>query len=314
MSARPRLTIGLPIAGQITGEDHRGLIEIARLADGLGVDALTTSDHVVMGEQLDQYRWGPFMFEKGVPWIEPLTLLSAIAGATNDIRLVTGVLIAPLRPPALLAKTVATLDQLSRGRLDLGVGTGWQAAEYDAMGLDFAKRAQMLDDTVAACRALWGPGPTTFSSETISFESIWCDPKPFRPGGPPVFFSGPLTKRNVRRIVTLGDGWVPIMGASLDEARDGITVLRAALRDAGRDPDALLVRMPVPLVRDDQRVLDLAAMVEIASTMPAMGITDATVSFALLGEDRSSAEHRLAELVDHWGPERPFRADKKGSS
>ena len=112
-----------------------------------------------MGERLDQYRWGPFMFEKGVPWIEPLTLLSAIAGATNDIRLVTGVLIAPLRPPALLAKIVATLDQLSRGRLDLGVGTGWQPAEYDAMGLDFAKRAQMLDDTIAACRDAVGPEP-----------------------------------------------------------------------------------------------------------------------------------------------------------
>jgi len=300
MSTRPRLTVGLPIAGQITGDDHSGLIEIAQLADGLGVDALTTSDHVVMGERLEQYRWGPFMFEKGVPWIEPLTLLSAIAGATSDIRLVTGVLIAPLRPPALLAKIVATLDQLSRGRLDLGVGTGWQPEEYDAMGLDFAKRAQMLDDTIAACRALWGPSPATFTSETISFESIWCDPKPFRPGGPPVFFSGPLTPRNVRRVVTLGDGWIPIMGAPLDEARDGIATLRAALEAGGRDPDALLVRMPVPMTRDSDGALDVRAMAETATTMATMGITDANVSFALLGADRSSAERRLAELVDYW--------------
>jgi len=300
MSARPRLTVGLPIAGQITGDDHRGLIEIAQLADGLGVDALTTSDHVVMGEQLDQYRWGPFMFDKGVPWIEPLTLLSAIAGATTSIRLVTGVLITPLRPPALLAKIVATLDQLSRGRLDLGVGTGWQSAEYDALGLDFTKRAQMLDDTIAACRALWGPSPTTFTSATISFENIWCDPKPYRPGSPPVFFSGPLTPRNVRRIVSLGDGWVPIMRASLDEARDGIAVLREALAAAGRDPDALLVRMPVPIVHDAQRALDLVTMAETASTMRTMGINDATVSFALLGPDRTSAERRLGDLVDIW--------------
>ena len=300
MTTRPRLTIGLPIAGQITGDNHRGLIEIAQFADGLGVDALTTSDHVVMGEHLDQYRWGPFMFDKGVPWIEPLTLLSAIAGATSDIRLVTGVLIAPLRPPALLAKIVATLDQLSRGRLDLGVGTGWQPEEYFAIGLDFAKRAQMLDDTIAACRTLWGPSPASFESATISFDSIWCDPKPFQPGGPPVFFSGPLTPRNVRRIVTLGDGWVPIMGASLDEARDGIATLREALGAAGRDPDALLVRMPVPIVRDANKELDFAPMVDTASTMRAMGITDATVSFALMGVDRASAERRLAELVDRW--------------
>lgn len=300
MTARPRLTVGLPIAGQITGDDHRGLIEIAQLADGLGVDALTTSDHVVMGEQLDQYRWGPFMFDKGVPWIEPLTLLSAIAGATRDIRLVTGVLIAPLRPPALLAKTVATLDQLSRGRLDLGVGTGWQTAEYDALGLDFTKRAQILDDTIAACRALWGPSPTTFTSETISFESIWCDPKPYRPGGPPVFFSGPLTPRNVRRIVQWGDGWVPIMRAPLDEAREGIATLRDALRAAGRDPDALLVRMPVPVALDAGGGLDLAEMASTAVGMRTIGITDATVSFASLGADRSAAERRLDELVDRW--------------
>jgi probable F420-dependent oxidoreductase len=296
----PRLTLGLPIAGQITGDDHRGLVEIAQLADGLGVDALTTSDHVVMGEELDQYRWGRFPFDKGVPWIEPLTLLSAIAGATADIRLVTGVLIAPLRPPALLAKTVATLDQLSRGRLDLGVGTGWQSAEYDALGLDFARRAQMLDDTIAACRALWGPSPTTFASETISFESIWCDPKPYRQGGPPVFFSGPLTARNVKRIVTWGDGWVPIMGASIDEARRGIEVLRAALADVGRDPHSLLVRMPVPPTRDDRGALDLGTMTATAGEMRTIGITDTTVAFALLGADRAAAERRLDELVDRW--------------
>ena len=313
MSARPRLTIGLPIAGQIVGDDHRGLVEIAQLADGLGVDALTTSDHVVMGERLDQYRWGPFMFDKGVPWIEPLTLLSAVAGATTNVRLVTGVLIAPLRPPALLAKIVATLDQLSRGRVDLGVGTGWQPEEYDALGLDFAQRAQMLDDTIAACRALWGPSPATFTSATISFDKIWCDPKPFRPGGPPVFFSGPLTPRNVRRIVTLGDGWVPIMQAPLEEARSGIAKLRDALSGADRDPDALLVRMPVPTVRDGNGALDLAAMVDSASTMHAMGITDATVSFPLLGADRATGERRLAELVHLWkGPSGPSERARKG--
>jgi hypothetical protein len=129
-----------------------------------------------------------------------------------------------------------------------------------------------------------------------------------------VFFSGPLTPRNVRRIVTLGDGWVPIMGASIDEARDGIAVLRSALHDGGRDPDALLVRMPVPLVRDSQRALDLAAMADVASTMATMGVTDATVSFALLGGDRSSAEHRLAELVDHWGPSGPSERKSRGPS
>jgi hypothetical protein len=104
------------------------------------------------------------------------------------------------------------------------------------------------------------------------------------------------------------------MRASLDEARDGIVVLRAALVAAGRDPDALLVRMPVPMVYDDQRALDLVAMAEVASTMATMGITDATVSFALLGADRSSAERKLADLVDIWkGPSGPQSGQAKGN-
>jgi probable F420-dependent oxidoreductase len=294
------LTLGLPIAGQLTGDDHYGVVEVARLADDRGVHAVTTSDHVVMGERFEQYRWGRFMFDKGVPWNEPLTLLSVIAGATRNIRLVTGVLIAPLRPPALLAKMVATLDQLSKGRVDLGVGTGWQTAEYDAEGLDFTRRAQLLDDTIAACRALWGPSPTSFTSSTVSFSDIWCDPKPFRPGGPPVFFSGPLTPRNIRRITTMGNGWVPIMRAPIDEARDGIAVLRDALTAAGRDPDALLVRMQVPIVYAAPNRLDLAAMVALADEMGRAGVTDATMSFAMLGDDLATATSGLDELVARW--------------
>ena len=129
MPGRPRLALGMPPAGGLVDNEHFRLIEIARQADAAGVDELGVSDHVVMGERLDRYRWGPFPAAKGKPWLEPLTLIATMAGATRRIRFMTGILIAPLRPATLLAKTLATIDQLSQGRLDVGVGTGIRVDE-----------------------------------------------------------------------------------------------------------------------------------------------------------------------------------------
>ena len=136
------------------GDDLRGLLETARIADEAGIGQLVLTDHVVMGENLDRYPYGRFPYPLEEPWPEPLTTLAAVAGCTKRIRLGTGVLIAALRPAVLLAKTLATLDALSGGRVDLGVGTGWQREEYQALGLPFEARGARLDDTLRACRTL----------------------------------------------------------------------------------------------------------------------------------------------------------------
>ena len=122
------------------GEWHR-FVDLGRAADDAGVDRVVVVDHVVMGPHTENYAWGKFPVPPDAPWFEPLTMLTAIAAVTTRVRLATGILIAPLRPAAFLAKQVATLDQLSRGRVDLGVGTGWQREEYDAEGLDFDRAA-----------------------------------------------------------------------------------------------------------------------------------------------------------------------------
>src|SRR4051812_14877861 len=103
---------------------------MAREADKAGIDRIVVVDHVVMGPHTEAYSWGKFPTPPDSPWLEPLTCLAVIAGATSRVRLGTGILIAPLRSGAVLAKTAATLDVLSGGRLDLGVGTGWQKEEY----------------------------------------------------------------------------------------------------------------------------------------------------------------------------------------
>ncbi|RDI33813.1 acyltransferase-like protein [Rhodococcus sp. AG1013] len=118
------------------------------------------------------------------------------------MRLGTGIVIAALRGGAVLARTAATLDLISGGRLDLGVGTGWQEREYEAAGLDFADRGPLLDDTLAACRALWAGGPASVSTPGLSFDDAYCSPRP-APGR-----SIPIMGANLRsrRLCTVGSG------------------------------------------------------------------------------------------------------------
>ena len=188
----PTLTLGIPSFGPFFADRLHEVVDLAQQAERAGVDSILIPDHVVMSDQTQRYEWGAFPLPIETPWLEPMTVLAAIAGATKRVRLATGILNAPLRPAALIAKTVATLDVLSQGRVDLGVGTGWQKEEFDACGFDYENRGRILTDAIAACRALWGPSPTDFESETVRFENIWCEPKPVQEGGVPVFFSGTL--------------------------------------------------------------------------------------------------------------------------
>lgn len=299
MTERPRLAVTLPVAGQMVGSDLRSLVAIAAQCDRAGVDTVVLVDHVVMGEAFDQYLWGPFNFPNGSPWAEPLTLGAAIAGATDRVRIATGILIAGLRPATLLAKTVATLDVLAGGRFDLGVGVGWQPAEYESMGLDFAHRGQLLDDTIGACLALWTQSPASFVSPSIAFDRLWCDPKPIQPGGPPVWFAGTLGPRNVRRISELGHGWIPIMGATDSDVRDGIRLLREQFERAGRDTAELRVRAAAALVKG-ARGFDLAASVRATRERACDGTTEINVPMSAFVREAADVPRWLDELVTAW--------------
>ena len=280
------ILLGLP-PGDMAGGGPTVVVDTARRAEEAGFAGVVISDHVVMGARTDRYPWGSFKQAPDCPWPEPLTVLTAVAAVTTTLRLCTGILIAPLRPATLLAKTVATLDVLSHGRLELGVGTRWQQEEFDAQGLDAAARGQLLTDTIGACRTLWGASPATFSSASVSFADIWCHPRPVSPGGPPVLFSGTLTPRNVRRIVELGDGWIPIMGERPPGVADGVAVLTKALADAGRDPAALRVRAHLPVIRADSGDPDLAASLAGVPELVAAGATDVVTPLGAFVRDEA---------------------------
>ncbi|MCF2529297.1 TIGR03619 family F420-dependent LLM class oxidoreductase [Yinghuangia soli] len=268
-----QLSIGLPNFGTWPGGDWRGFLDVARAAEDAGIDRIVLVDHVVMGPHTDKYVWGRFPTPPEAEWPEPLTLLSAIAAVTSRVRLATGILIAPLRGAALLAKTAATLDQISGGRLDLGVAVGWQREEYDAAGLDWDRRGQLLTDTIAACKALWTQTPAAFKSETVNFTDTYLMPKPVQPGGVPLWIGGTLNKRNLARIVESGDGWIPIMGLSTADMGRDVATIRQALADAGRDPAALRVQGPVPMVKGEDGKFDLARTLEGAPEVIAAGAT-----------------------------------------
>ncbi|MDQ1521544.1 MAG: hypothetical protein QOI55_2617 [Actinomycetota bacterium] len=298
---RVTLTVGLPNFGTLypPGEWHR-FVDLARAADDAGVDRIVVVDHVVMGRNTDAYQWGRFPVGPEAPWFEPLTMLAAIASATQNVRLATGILIVPLRPAVLLAKTVATLDVLSRGRIDLGVGTGWQKEEYEAEGLDFTRRADLLDDTLGALRALWRDSPAAFESSTTRFEEIWCEPKPVRPGGVPLWVAGTLHRRNVERIVRYADGWIPIMGETIEGIEAGTTTLHDALKVAGRDTDDFEVQAPLRIARDDDNKPDLARSIESVPGLVAAGGTNIQVPLQAFCRDPAGAPAFFADLVERF--------------
>ena len=284
------LQISITVSGlsRIFRGDLAGVVELARIADDVGIDQIALPDHVAIGPRTDRYPYGPFPLPADEPWLEPLTTLGAMAAVTTRIRLATGILIAPLRSPALLAKSAATLDVLSHGRLDLGVGVGWQEEEYTASAVPFGERWRRFDDTLRACQTLWRNAPARFASETVGFDGIYSMPQPVQPGGVPLWFGIAATERGARRMAEFGSGWMP-MEAGPDDLREGVRRIHAALTSAGRDPATFGVRAHLPVARKGERP-DLSATL---AGLPALSETGATVaSIALAAFARSVDEVR----------------------
>jgi len=279
------------------------LFDAARIADQAGVDRLVLSDHVVFGERLEEYGRPEIGGQAGGKqptgpdghWLEPLTTLSVLAGMTSQIRLGTYILVAALRRPAVLAKSTATLDVLSGGRLDLGVGVGWQREEYDAAGLDFDGRGRLLDHTLEVCQTLWRDQRAAYDSPELHFEAIHMMPKPLQRGGVPVWVSGTINDRVVRRIARFGSGWIPWGDAMMDPVA-GIAEMRDRLAAAGRDPAGLQVTGTLPTVKADDGSIDLDRTMEAVPALAEAGLTDLRGRFPL-PDDQSAALDELSAIV-----------------
>jgi probable F420-dependent oxidoreductase len=284
-------------------DDWGYLVDRAVAAEEAGVDRVVVSDHVVFGEDLDAYgdpaRGGIAGGRQPTGpdgcWLEPMTSLAVIAGATSRVRLHTGVLLAALRRPAVLAKSAATLDVLSGGRLDLGVGIGWQREEYEAAGLDYGGRGRLLDHTLEVCQTLWRDSRAAYRSDELSFEGIHMMPKPVAADGVPVWISGTLNPPVLSRLARFGAGWIP-WGADLVDLGSSIVRMRDGVAALGRDPSGIGVVGSVMVVPGERGGVDATATMAPVPALVAAGVTDVRV-FPPLPLPASRAA-----LVDVFGP------------
>jgi probable F420-dependent oxidoreductase len=307
MSPKSELPIQLSTGVTTFSADDPGgwepLFEQARTFDQAGVDRLVVSDHVVFGEHLEEYGRPEIGGQAGGRqptgpdghWLEPMTTLSVLAGMTSRVRLATNIIVAALRRPAVLAKSAATLDVLSGGRLDLGVGVGWQREEYEAAGLDFENRGRLLDHSLEVCQTLWRQERAQYNSPELQFEAIHMMPKPLQPGGVPLWISGTVNARVIRRLARFGSGWIP-WGPAAADLHGSIAAMKAALGDAGRDVSNLQVVGYLPLVKHDDGSLDVARTMDLVPDLAGAGITDLRARFPL-PTDQSAALDQLRDIV-----------------
>jgi len=274
------------------------VFDLARAADAAGIDRVLVSDHIVFGEHLEAYgrpesggvEGGKQPTGPDGHWLEPLTTLSVLCGTTSRVRLCTNILIAALRRPVVLAKAAATLDVLSGGRLDLGVGIGWQREEYEAAGLDFGTRGRQLDLALEVCQTLWREPRAKVDLPGLAFEAIHMMPKPRRPGGVPIWVSGRLNERVARRLARFGSGWIP-WGEDAADLAASIPRMREGVAAAGGDADVIQVAGALPTVRREDRSVDLDATMERVLPLVDAGVTDFRAYLSVPGEYDAAVDY-----------------------
>jgi probable F420-dependent oxidoreductase len=268
---RLRFGLALPTTPGLTSPP--ALAELARAAERLGYAHLWVSDHVLLpaGSHVPHDHQ-----------LDPFASLAWLAAHTREIRLGTSVLVLPYRGVAATAKTLATIDWLSDGRLIVAVGAGWLRAEFDALGVPFERRGRLTDEAIAGLRALWaGEGELT---------SLPARPIPIVVGG--------SSRAALRRAARLGDGWHPLNLVG-DALADGIAEYRSACAEAGRAAGPVLARLFPPglgpsaerdaLMGED----DPGAVRETLAALLAAGADELVISW-------HDEEAELADVIDRW--------------
>lgn len=233
------MKFGLAFAASI-GIEGADALEVCRRAEAAGFESLWGGEHVVLPTTIES-RY-PYTADGKIPAVpdtpipDPLIWLAFAAAAAPTMRLGTCILIVPQRNPLVLAKELATLDRLSGGRLELGLGIGWLREEFDALGVPWEQRGARTDEYVAAMRALWSGPHAEFHGRFVDFPPVTCSPRPVQERIP--ILVGGDTDAAIRRAVRLADGYFPGEG-DLDRLATLIERVRVAAEQAGRDPASI---------------------------------------------------------------------------
>lgn len=264
--------------------DPEGVRRIAMAAEEMGFDYLLAYDHV-LGASHDREPKLSGPYTEHHPFHDPLVMFAYAAALTKRLKFATGVLILPQRQTALVARQAADVDLLSGGRLTLGIGTGWNYVEYDALGQDFATRGQRMDEQIAFLRQLWSEPLLSFQGKFDQADRVALNPRPRRTI--PILLGG-FADIALRRAARVGDGFIFADGAA--DAFAQVARIRELLAHAGRAEEPFELRCNMLRARSAQDVGDTAAR------WGEVGGTHATVS--TMGRGHSSIEQHLDYAAD----------------
>jgi probable F420-dependent oxidoreductase len=268
-----------------------------------GAAQVVLGEHLMLQSGMAHLSGDAFPWPANEPFPEPLTMLAAIASVTSTIRLSTGILIAPLRPAILLAKTAATVDDLSGGRLDLGLGAGWWEPEFEAADVDLADRMERVDEIMAVCRALWSGTDVSFKGRWSAFHHVRAAPVPAAGAAMQVWYGAKMTRSTARRVAQTFDGWIGRARLTPDEVAASVDRLVSACEEEGRDPSELAVRVTLPWFDTWGEAAAMSADAAIAAAVEAGyqhidgGATHLVVPLDGYARDRDEAEHVVRSLV-----------------
>jgi probable F420-dependent oxidoreductase len=239
-----KVGIAFANAGPFTDPDN--LLHLAQTAESVGVESIWSVEHVLvpLGYK-SEYPYDPSGKIPGgeeLPIPDPVLPLAFVAAATSKLRLGTGVMILPQRHPAYVAKEIATLDVLSRGRAILGIGVGWLREEFDAVDVDFDTRGSRTKESVAAIRSLWADKPQSFAGRFFNWGPVQALPKPVQPGGVPIVIGG-HSELAAKRAARYCDGFFPGRG-NYEEIQSLFKIMEAECKTLGRNPAEIELTAP----------------------------------------------------------------------
>ncbi len=299
------LGFALPVSGSWAVPDNCAYI--ARRAEELGYSSLWTFQRLLSPLDGDAPVLGPQY--RSV--LDPLAVLAFVAGQTSTVRLGVAVVNMPYYSPVLLAKELTTIDVLSGGRLDVGLGLGWLPPEMDAAGADLARRGARGEDFLCCLRRIWTDEVVEYEGDFYRVRRSRVEPKPVQRPHPPVLLGGGADAA-LQRIGRVADGWISSSQADLTRIEETIDVVRGAAFDAGRDPAALrFVCRGVVKVRTRERAPLTGSLDDVRSDLAALAAKGVTETFVDLNfdpeigsvdADPAESMRRAEEVVEALAP------------
>jgi probable F420-dependent oxidoreductase len=267
----------------------------AQHIEALGFESIVVVEHpLVIGNYTSRYPYAasgrmPLPDDCAIP--DPIDTLAFLAGVTSTLVLATGVLVLPAHHPVVMAKRLATLDRLSKGRVRLCIGVGWMREELEACGVEFDSRGRRTDECIDVMRALWAdsePYGASFNGEFFAFAHAHTHPKPFRPGGVPVHIGG-HSPASIRRAARRGDGWQPL-GLWGAELADALSRLHAETAAVGRERSALELTISALSTQATPETVDKL----VALGVDRLVVTSAQAELGAAQDEMSGVAARLA--------------------